>query len=127
MADKILLSGIQFPGHHGVSDQERAVGGRYVVDLELAYDLRLPGRSDALADTIDYSAVYTLVVAIGRERQFHLLETLAQTLADAVLAQFPISEVLVRVKKQPPPIAGILDYVGVEIRRMRPDKVVSSQ
>ncbi len=122
MADKIVLSGIQFHGHHGVSDQERDLGGRYMVDLELTYDLRPAGRSDALADTIDYSAVYALVVAVGRERRFHLLEALAQALADAVLAQFSVSEVLVRVKKQSPPIAGVLDHVGVEIRRMRPDK-----
>lgn len=126
MTDKIILSGIQFHGHYGVSDQERGVGGRYVVDLELTYDLRPAGRSDALTDTVDYSAVYALVVAIGRERQFHLLEALAQALADAMLAKFPVGEVLVRVKKQPPPIAGVLDYAGVEIRRTRPEKTAPS-
>lgn len=126
MADKIILTGIQFHGHHGVSDPERVLGGRYVADLELTYDLRPASRSDALADTIDYSAVYALVVAVGSERRFHLLEALAQALADGVLAQFPVSEVLVRVKKQPPPIAGVLDHVGVEIRRTRPEKAAPS-
>jgi dihydroneopterin aldolase len=117
--DKILLQGIQFYGYHGLSEEERAVGGRYGVDVELALDLQAAGRSDNIADTVSYSDVHRLIMEVGQGRSFHLLEALAQAMAEAILECFPVEEVLIRVKKQPPPVAGILDYAGVEIRRER--------
>ncbi len=119
MADKILLNGAQFAGRHGVSEEERRIAGRYVVDVELNYDLTRAAASDDLADTISYSDVYRAVREIVEGRSFRLVEALAETIAQALLTQFPADAVVVRVKKQPPPIAGILDYAGVEIRRER--------
>lgn len=119
MADKILLSGAQFFGRHGVSDEERRVGGRYVVDVELEYDFARAASSDQLADTISYSDVYRAVREIVEGRSFRLLEALTETIAQVLLEQFPADAVSVRVKKQPPPTAGIIDYAGVEIHRER--------
>ena len=38
--------------------QERALGQKFVVDATLALDLREAGRSDDLAHTVNYAAVY---------------------------------------------------------------------
>ncbi len=119
MADKILLSGAQFAGRHGVTEEERRVAGRYVVDVELSHDLGRAAASDDLADTISYSEVYRAVREIVEGRSFRLVEALAEMIAQTLLTQFPADAVVVRVKKQPPPIAGIVDYAGVEIRRER--------
>ncbi len=119
MADKILLSGAQFAGRHGVSEEERRIAGRYVVDVELVHDLARAAASDNLADTISYSEVYRAVREIVEGRSFQLVEALAETIAQVLLAQFPADAVVVRVKKQPPPMAGIVDSAGVEIRRER--------
>jgi len=89
------------------------------VDVEMAYDLARPGRSDDLADTIDYSQVYELVKEIGERESFHLIEALAERTADAILERFPVEEVTLRVRKLTPRMAGSFDYVGVEIRRRR--------
>ncbi len=119
MSDKILLSGAQFFARHGVSAEERRVGGHFSVDVELDYDLGRAGASDNLADTISYSDVYRLTRDIVEGQSFQLVETLAETLAQTLLARFPANAVRVRVKKQPPPIQGIVDYAGVEIYRER--------
>lgn len=120
MPDRILIHGVQFFAHHGVSPEERRVGGRYVVDVALECDLGPAAASDRLDDTVSYSDVYRLVVEIGQGRQFQLIETLAEAMAQAILERFPrVEGVQVRVKKQPPPTAGILDYAGVEIYRRR--------
>ena len=58
MTDKILLSGAHFFAHHGVSDEEQRLGGRYVVDVELHCDLARSAAGDSLADTISYADVY---------------------------------------------------------------------
>ncbi len=120
MNDRILVHGIQFFGYHGVSPEERRVGGRYVVDVALECDLGPAAASDRIEDTVSYSDVYRLVVEIGQGQQFKLIETLAETMAQTILERFPrVGAVQVRVKKQPPPTAGILDYAGVEIYRRR--------
>ncbi|MBM3239104.1 dihydroneopterin aldolase [Candidatus Poribacteria bacterium] len=115
--DKIILKGIQFYGYHGVSEAERELGQKYAVDVEINYDLGPAGTSDNLDDTINYSAIFRLVIKIGTNEKFILIESLAQKIADAILSQFPIEAVLVRVKKLTPPIPGELKYAGVEIVR----------
>ena len=117
--DKILLKGIQFYGYHGVSDVEREVGQKYAVDIEIPYDLEPAGKNDELRDTVNYSKVYKFVTEVGTTESFKLIETLAQKIADAILTNFPTSSVTVKVMKLTPPIAGSLDYAGVEITRNR--------
>ena len=119
MPDKIVLSGAHFFARHGVTAEERRVGGQFVVDVEVAYDLAGAGKSDDLADTISYAQLYDLVRDIVQGESFHLIETLAETLARKILAAFPADSVLVRAKKQPPPIDGMVDFAGVEIYRQR--------
>jgi dihydroneopterin aldolase len=117
--DKILIADLQFHAHTGVSAEERKAGQRYSIDVELACDLASAGRTDDLAQTIDYAAVTRAVLDVGLERSFALTEALAEAIAQAILKQFPVDEVLVRAKKLHPPVAGIRGYFGVEIRRHR--------
>lgn len=119
MSDKILLTGAHFFARHGVDSAERQVGGHLVVDVELTSDLSRAAASDDVADTISYADVYQVVREIVESRSFHLVEALAETIAQTLLARFSAEAVLVRVRKAPPPIAGIVDYAGVEIRRER--------
>jgi dihydroneopterin aldolase len=119
--DRILVHGIQFYGHGGVHTEERTIGQRYAVDVEVVLDLSKAGRSDSLADTISYSDIYRVVIEAGESSRFHLIEALAEMIATMILQRFPVGEVMVRVKKLNPPIAGVLDYVGVEVVRRRGD------
>lgn len=118
--DKILVQGIEFFGYHGVPDEEQAVGHRYAVDLELSADLRQAGRSDSIADTINYAAITRLVLEIGTTRRFRLLEALAEQIATAILERHAPEQVRVRVKKLLPPMNGIVAFSGVEIVRPAP-------
>jgi dihydroneopterin aldolase len=119
MTDRILLHDIRVDGRHGVGDEERAVAQPFEVDVELVRDLREAGRTDDLARTIDYSAVDAIVRDVVANRSFKLLETIAETIASAVLAGFPVDEIVVRVRKPAVRLAGPIGYSGVEIRRSR--------
>jgi dihydroneopterin aldolase len=120
MADRILLQGLTFFGHHGVADVEQAVGGRYRLDVALTLDLAEAGASDALADTVDYAEVARVAVAVGTGRRFRLLEALAEAVAAALLERFPADGVRVRVTKAQPPLAEIgVGAAAVEIERRR--------
>lgn len=115
--DRIILKGLQFYGYHGVTESERQVGQKYEIDAELTCDLSLAGVADELAHTIDYGQVVNLIVEIGTERSFQLIEALTETVASAILDQFPVQEVQLDVKKLFPPIVHQLTYAGIRIRR----------
>ena len=115
--DRIILKGLRFHGYHGVMESERQVGQKYEIDAELTCDLSLAGVTDELAHTIDYGQVVNLIVEIGTQRSIQLIETIAESVASAILEQFPVYEVRIHVKKLSPPMAQELTYAGVKIRR----------
>jgi dihydroneopterin aldolase len=116
--DRLLLEGLQFFGHHGDVEAERALGGRVDVDVEIRADLSVAGRSDDLSDTVDYVRCYDAVRHVVETRQHNLLETVAEGIAVALLADERIESVRVRVAKQPP-IAGVFQRFAVVIERDR--------
>jgi dihydroneopterin aldolase len=116
-SDKIVIDGIEFYGYHGDLPQERELGQRFTVDLELIADISRAGSSDRIEDTIDYASVVKRVREIGRSEQYHLIEALAERIAAIVLEEFSPLEVRVRVKKPFPPIPAPIQSVGVELSR----------
>jgi len=119
-SDRLLLEGLQFFGHHGDVEAERALGGRVDVDVEICSNLRPAGRSDHLIDALDYVRCYEAVRHVVETRQHNLLETVAEDIATALLADDRIDSVRVRVAKQPP-IAGVFHRFAVVIERDRQD------
>jgi dihydroneopterin aldolase len=118
-ADRITLHGMLFLARHGATLEERMEPQPIEVDVELAADLDLASASDDLADTIDYSAVFSLVAGIVEDRSFRLIEALAGTIADAVLEATAARSVLVRVRKPRAPLPGPFESVEVTVRRQR--------
>ncbi|HUC43772.1 MAG TPA: dihydroneopterin aldolase [Candidatus Sulfotelmatobacter sp.] len=119
MGDQIFVEGIKFHGFHGLTKLERQVGVRLSVDVTLELDLETSGRSDRMADTLDYGAVHKTVIEVGRGRSYKLLETFVRTLLDELLARFEAERVTVRVRKETPVLDGIVDAVGVQMTRTR--------
>src|SRR3984893_6353566 len=116
--DRLLLEGLQFFGHHGDVEAERALGGRVDVDVAIRADLRVPGRSDQLSDTLDYVRCYETVRHVVETRQHNLLETVAEEIAAALLADERVASGRVRVAKQPP-IHGVFHRFAVVLERSR--------
>ena len=121
--DEILLEGMRFYAYHGVNPEEQALGQRFLVDVVMAVDLRRPGQSDDLADTVSYSAVYKVVRGIVEGEPRNLIEALAEEIAAAILTGFPqVARVTVTVRKPEVPMKGsLLDAAGVRITRWQAD------
>src|SRR3954462_10695610 len=90
--DEILLEGMRFYAYHGVNPEEQALGQRFTVDVVLAVDLRRAGRSDELAHTVSYSAVYKVVRGIVEGEPRQLIEAVPEAIAAAILTGFPSAE-----------------------------------
>ena len=115
--DKIVLSGLEFHGFHGVFPEEASFGARFIVDVELR--LSLPGEDD-LQQTVDYSQVYALVKNEVTENRYQLIEALASTTARRILDAHPrVEQITVRVHKPHAPLAGVVRDVYVEVTRDR--------
>jgi dihydroneopterin aldolase len=119
VTDRITLRGMEFMGRHGVSSEERAEPQPIEVDLVVRLDLSTPAKSDDLAETVNYSALFELARKVVEERSFHLLEALAGAIADAVLASHTVDDVEVRIRKPKAPLPGAFETVEVRIRRRR--------
>jgi 7,8-dihydroneopterin aldolase/epimerase/oxygenase len=117
--DKILLHGIRLNVHVGVPEEERSRPQQILLDVDMAYDTHRAGVSDDVADTVDYSAVHRTLVRVATERSYLLIEAMAERMAAAVLAGFPVAEVRLRLKKPEAMRDRGVDYPAVEIVRGR--------
>jgi FolB domain-containing protein len=119
MSDLITLQGMRFEGLHGWSEEERLLPQPLEVDLVVEADLAAAGRSDDVADTIDYGPLVELCRVVVEERSFRLLEAIAAAIADGVLGGTRADAVTVRVRKLAVPLDADLDWAAVQIRRER--------
>ena len=117
--DRIAVRGMLFLARHGVTLDERLEPQPFEVDVELHKDLSSASSSDELADTIDYAALFSLVGTIVEGQSFRLIESLAGTIADSVLAETDATAVEVRVRKPRAPLPGPFETVEVVIHRER--------
>ena len=118
--DKMILRRMEYYGYHGVFEEERKLGQRFYVDLELELDLSKAGASDNLEETVNYAEVHELIQGIMRDTSFKLIEALAECIASKVLDTYTIIDALtVKVTKPHPPFDIHFEGVTVELHRTR--------
>ncbi len=113
----IEISGLSLYTHHGVSEAEREVGQRLVLDLRLDLGESDATVTDSLADTVDYGEVCQLVALIAQQRSHNTLERLCGTIAGRLIGDYELEGVWVKATKPEPPIALPVDEVSVEVWR----------
>ena len=99
----------------GINPDERVNKQDVVINLTLHADLRKAGRTDDIADTVDYKAVKQKVLALVEGSSFMLVERLAEAIAETCLAQPGVLRAEVLVEK--PAALRFARTVGVEIVR----------
>ncbi len=117
MTDRMTIHGVEVWAHHGVLPEERERGQAFVVDVTVHLDLGSAGRSDDLADTLDYSVLARDVAEAAGDPPCQLLEAVAQRVADAVLAHRSVEAVDVTVSKPRAPLLVPTSGVSVTVHR----------
>ena len=113
--DSIFISELKVKTKLGVPTWERMVAQTIILDIEIGYDLSKAGKSDAIADTIDYGEVVARIHATLTEHSFQLVEALAEHVCKLILKEFKATSVKIKVAK--PGILPRLKALGVEIER----------
>jgi dihydroneopterin aldolase len=107
----VRLCNATFFARHGVSKEERLIGGRFEVDVTMQVDFREAAATDDLTKTVDYESVYATVRGIIEGSSYLLIERLAHDIAQAILDQQTLAlSVDVSVRKINPPVGGPCAY-----------------
>lgn len=113
--DTIFISELKVQTKLGVPEWEHMVAQTIILDIEIGYDLAHAGKSDAIADTIDYGAVVKRIRDTLTEHSFQLVEALAEHVCQLILKEFGALNVKIKIAK--PAILPGLKALGVVIER----------
>ena len=117
--DKIIINWLKIFGYHGVNPEEKRDGQNFVLDVTILKDLKKPGFTDDLNDTVSYSKVIKTVNKVFNEEKHDLIEKVAQKVAESILHCYNVDEVKVLLKKPEAPMKAEFNYVAVEVTRRR--------
>lgn len=113
----VEVSGLSLYTHHGVTDAEREVGQRLVLDLRIEVGEVDATVTDLVEDTVDYAEVCQVVALVAQQRSYRTLERLCGAIADRLIADFDAERVMIRCAKPEPPLPLPVEEVAVELWR----------
>ena len=119
MTDKIQIQDLLLRAIIGINDEERRNRQDVLINVTLHADTRAAGRSDDMADAVNYRTLTKRIIALVENCQFYLVEKLAAEIAALCLDDPRVERADVRVEK--PGALRFARSVGVEIQRTRAD------
>ena len=116
----INLKNIILFGYHGCLSEEKKLGQKQELDVQLKIKNDVDLKFDDISKTVDYIIVYNLVKEIFQKKSYNLIETAAMVLSDTLLERLDIvEEVTIRIRKPHAPIEGHFSEIEVEITRIK--------
>lgn len=116
--DKIYINNLEFIGFHGVFLEEKKLGQKFLVSLELTIDTREAAKTGDLTKSVHYGLVAQDVEKIFLEKSIDLIETCAENIAEMVLKKYKlVKEVKIIIKKPWAPLQMHFENVAIEITR----------
>lgn len=116
--DCIRIEQLEVFAYHGCNEEEKINGQKFYVDANLYTDIRTPGISDDLDDTLNYSKACKFIHKFMIENRFDLIEAVAEQTSRALLMEFPkIRKVEFTINKPNAPIKLPFGNVAVSVMR----------
>jgi dihydroneopterin aldolase/2-amino-4-hydroxy-6-hydroxymethyldihydropteridine diphosphokinase len=117
MSDRILVKDLLLRTIIGIKEEERHKRQDVLINLVLCGEFTQAGRSDDVADAINYRTVTKRVIRLVEDSHYFLVEKLAAEIAGVCLEEPGVDRVLVRVEK--PGALRFARSVGIELERTR--------
>ncbi|KII78566.1 bifunctional dihydroneopterin aldolase/7,8-dihydroneopterin epimerase [Vibrio renipiscarius] len=113
--DKVFIEQLEVITTIGAYDWEQEIKQKLVLDIEMAHDNRVAGKSDDVADALDYAQVSAAVINHIVHGRFLLVERVAEEVAQLVMSKFNVPWIKIRLTK--PGAVPQAKGVGVVIER----------
>ncbi len=110
----IALEGMKFFAHHGVYEEERILGGEYLVDVYIVADTGAAAAEDDLNKTVNYELIHTICdIEMGKASDLieNVLERIMMRIKENVNI---IQQLTVKVTKLNPPLGGTVASASIE-------------
>lgn len=113
--DTLFVHGLRLDTEIGVYEWEKNVKQPISLDIEVNTNVKKPAETDELKDALDYQKLTDRVTEFINSKHFHLVETVAEEVAELLQREFKVAWAKVRVSK----LSAIktVDSVGVVIER----------
>lgn len=116
--DYIYIKNLEVYAFHGVNEEEKAMGQKFLISLKIFLDLREAGKEDNLNKTINYAEVCYNVEKLFTKSKHDLIEKCAEEIAEYILTNYEMAEqVEVKLKKPWAPIGKSVEHSSVNIKR----------
>uniref|UniRef100_UPI003F5811A8 dihydroneopterin aldolase n=1 Tax=Vibrio cholerae TaxID=666 RepID=UPI003F5811A8 len=115
--DKVFIEQLEVITTIGVYDWNSRLSRNWCSNLEMAHDNRAAGKSDDVADALDYAQVSQAVLEHIEQGRFLLVERVAEEVAKLIMTRFAVPWVRIRLTK--PGAVPQAKGVGVIIERAR--------
>lgn len=118
--NEIIIKGLEIYAYHGVHEEEKINGQKFIIDINVKADIDKACFSDDVNDTVSYSEIIRRVKEDFCSEKYDLIEKAAQKVIEGIFDGFPkVSECEILLKKPDAPINACFDYVAVRLRRKR--------
>lgn len=118
--DHLTIKGLEIFANHGVFPEEKKLGQKFILNLDLTLDLQKAGRSKKLEDAIHYGILAQKVTEEFQKVTFDLIESCAEHLAGTLLEEYAaLKSIQVEVIKPWAPVHLPLEAISVCVNRSR--------
>lgn len=116
--DKLYISDLEVFANHGVFEEEKRLGQKFVISVTLELDMHGAAVTGDLSKSVNYGELCAEIETEFQRENYDLIETAGEKLADYILSHYTmVKGVTVLVKKPWAPIHKPLNYAAVEINR----------
>jgi dihydroneopterin aldolase len=113
---RLSIVNAEYYAYHGVKSEEKKLGGKYEVDLDLFYDAKNAIISDDVKDSVNYEeALFCVSEVINGSESYNLVETICSEILNMLMDKFSnLLKATVRVRKYAVPMRRVIGYIESE-------------
>ena len=116
----VALHGAEFFAYHGFYPEEQKIGNHFVVDIEVEFTPAADIKEDDLHNTVNYEWLFDMICEEMKLTK-KLIETVAQSIIDQTVQQYPFADrVQLTLKKLNPLVGAKTQYSSVTLSYHKP-------
>ncbi|MBP2033919.1 dihydroneopterin aldolase/2-amino-4-hydroxy-6-hydroxymethyldihydropteridine diphosphokinase [Clostridium algifaecis] len=116
--DNIIIKDLEVYAFHGVNQQEKELGQKFLISIKIYMDLRKAVKDDDISKTVNYAELCEEVESEFKRCKYDLIETAGEKLTEFILLKYDfINGVELIIKKPWAPIGKPVSYAAVKFYR----------